>query len=59
MKDHAQDLLDQLAARGVLGVAFGANRVRLVTHYGITRDDVDDALSIVACCPGRVDMVGA
>lgn len=42
--------LDRLQAGGVLGIYFGGQRVRLVTHYGITRADVDAALAAV----GRV-----
>ena len=38
-------LLQHLGARGVLGVAFGKGRVRLVTHLMITDDDVETALA--------------
>jgi threonine aldolase len=36
--------LGRVAAEGVHGVAFGPNTVRLTTHFGITRDDIDEAL---------------
>jgi threonine aldolase len=39
--------LDRLRAEGVLGIHFGGQRVRMVTHYGITRANVDAALAAV------------
>jgi threonine aldolase len=37
----------RLREQGVLTTAFGPTRVRMVTHYGITRQDIDDALERV------------
>jgi threonine aldolase len=39
--------LDRLRAEGVLAIDFGGQRVRMVTHYGITRANVDAALAAV------------
>ncbi|MBE0610629.1 MAG: low-specificity L-threonine aldolase [Dehalococcoidia bacterium] len=50
-------LPDWLAAfeqQGVLAVAFGPQRMRLVTHINITRDDVDEALARIASIAGAV-----
>ncbi|MEX1103225.1 MAG: hypothetical protein WED87_03175, partial [Dehalococcoidia bacterium] len=33
---------------GVLAVAFGPQRMRLVTHINISREDIDEALSRIA-----------
>ena len=40
-------LADRLQAEGVLSIPFGGRLVRMVTHYGITREDVDAALAVV------------
>jgi threonine aldolase len=49
--DHAGvsagELSARLAAEGVLVHALGANLVRMVTHYHITMDDVEDAADAV------------
>ncbi len=45
------DLNEWLAAfreAGVLAVAFGPQRMRLVTHTNISREDIDDALARIA-----------
>lgn len=50
-------LPDWLAAfeqQGVLAVAFGPQRMRLVTHINITRNDVDQALARIASIAGAV-----
>ncbi|MBU0491366.1 MAG: low-specificity L-threonine aldolase [Chloroflexi bacterium] len=39
--------LQRLQAEGVLGVYFGGQMVRLVTHYGITRADIEATLVTV------------
>ncbi len=36
--------LQRVAAEGVQGVAFGPETVRLTTHYGITHENIEDAL---------------
>ncbi len=55
--DDPPVFLDRLAAEGVLGIHFGGRLVRLVTHYGITRADIDATLAIVQRvmpqCAGR------
>ncbi len=43
----AGELSARLAAEGVLVHALGANLVRMVTHYHITMDDVEDAAHAV------------
>lgn len=40
--------VEALGVEGVLASGFGANRVRFVTHYGIDREDVDTALSVIS-----------
>ena len=40
-------LADRLQAEGVLSIPFGGRLVRMVTHYGITREDVAAALAVV------------
>jgi threonine aldolase len=42
----ARDFEERCAKRGLLGGATGARRVRFVTHYGITADDIQSALKI-------------
>ena len=37
----------KLRDAGVLTSAFGPRRIRFVTHYGVTRDDIEDALERV------------
>jgi threonine aldolase len=44
----AEDLVKKLAARGVRVLSTGPTRLRAVTHYGITADDVDQTLSALA-----------
>ncbi len=48
------DWLSAFEEQGVLGVAFGPQRMRLVTHINITRDDVDEALARIASIAGAV-----
>ncbi len=45
--DNPPGFLERLAAEGVLGVYFGGRLVRLVTHYGITRADIEATLMAV------------
>lgn len=40
----AQELSQRLKEAGVLTTTFGPNRIRLVTHYGIASDDVEEAI---------------
>ena len=42
------ELVARLAARGVRMLSLGPNRLRAVTHYGITTEDVDRAVSALA-----------
>jgi threonine aldolase len=44
----AEDLVKKLAARGVRVLSTGPTRLRAVTHYGITANDVDQTLSALA-----------
>ena len=44
----AADLVATLAERGVLTLDLGPSRIRAVTHYGITADDVEKALSAMS-----------
>lgn len=41
----SQQFTDRLTASGVLTSGFGGSLVRLVTHYGVERADVEDALT--------------
>jgi len=44
----ADDLVKRLAARGVRVLSVGSNRLRVVTHYGVTTEDIDHALGVLA-----------
>lgn len=48
------DWLSAFEQQGVLAVAFGPQRMRLVTHINITRDDVDQALARIVSIAGAV-----
>lgn len=48
------DWLSALEQQGVLAVAFGPRRMRLVTHINITRDDIEEALRRFASLVGAV-----
>jgi threonine aldolase len=41
---EGQTFQRKLRDAGVLTSAFGPRRIRFVTHYGVTRDDINDAL---------------
>lgn len=43
----ASEFVTALEARAVRAVAFGPSRVRLVTHYGVSREEVDTALDAI------------
>jgi threonine aldolase len=45
--DDGAALQSRLRELGVLTTAFGPTRVRMVTHYGIERADIDEALERV------------
>lgn len=45
---QAQELLEKLAALGVKVSHMGGPRLRMVTHYGIDRGDIDEALAVTA-----------
>ncbi|MEJ2246289.1 MAG: low-specificity L-threonine aldolase [Acidobacteriota bacterium] len=49
-----EELLEQLDARGIKTFQTGPGIFRMVTHYGIERDDIDAALSVIreAVAPG-------
>jgi threonine aldolase len=42
----AAELASRLSAEGLLILPLGSRRLRAVTHYRITRDDIDDALGV-------------
>jgi threonine aldolase len=42
-----RDFLAALSAKGVLALPIGPDRVRMVTHYGIERGDIERALGAV------------
>lgn len=44
----AETLVLRLAERGIKMICSGPGRIRAVTHYGISREDVDATLSILA-----------
>ncbi len=43
----ADDVLDRLARRGLLAVAFGAHRLRITTHKDVSREDCERAVEIL------------
>ncbi|MEX0785459.1 MAG: low-specificity L-threonine aldolase [Dehalococcoidia bacterium] len=45
--DEGPAFQSRLREEGVLTTAFGPTRVRMVTHYGITRADIEEALNRV------------
>ena len=49
----AGTLVEKLAARGVRMLALGADSIRAVTHYGISAEDIEEAVSILS------DLMGA
>lgn len=53
-RGRLSDWLAALEQQGVLAVAFGPQRMRLVTHINITRDDVDEALARIVSIAGAV-----
>jgi threonine aldolase len=40
----AEEVLDRLAAEGVLAVSFGPTTLRFVTHKDVSRKDIDEAV---------------
>ncbi|MDA8187011.1 MAG: low-specificity L-threonine aldolase [Dehalococcoidales bacterium] len=46
-KEDPAQFVERLGSLGLKTLPFGGRRVRAVTHYGISRSDVDDALSLV------------
>ncbi len=44
----AERLVEELDAAGVRMLSVGPGRIRAVTHYGITADDIDSALAVVS-----------
>jgi threonine aldolase len=47
-KPQAEEFAKDAARRGLRILSTGPNRLRAVTHYGITAGDIDEALSILA-----------
>ncbi|MCI0889680.1 MAG: low-specificity L-threonine aldolase [Chloroflexi bacterium] len=45
--NEGQTFQRKLRDAGVLASVFGPRRIRFVTHYGVTRDDIEDALERV------------
>jgi threonine aldolase len=43
-----QDFVSRLKAQGILANALGAHSIRFVTHYQVSRRDVDKVLQVVA-----------
>ena len=43
----AEEVVGKLAEQGVLSLAIGPKSIRMVTHYGITRDDIERALEVI------------
>ncbi|NNC93562.1 MAG: low specificity L-threonine aldolase, partial [Acidimicrobiia bacterium] len=46
--ENAYRVCDELAARGVLMLPLGVDRVRAVTHLGIEMSDIDEAVKAVS-----------
>ena len=46
-KITAEKLVDELESRGVRILHLGPNRLRAVTHYGITAEDIDAAAEAI------------
>jgi len=44
----AHDLVEKMRANGVLACAFDPFRIRMVTHYGVSRGEVEEAARLVA-----------
>lgn len=44
----AQDFVAQLKLKGILANAQGAHGIRFVTHYQVSRKDVDKVLAVLA-----------
>jgi len=47
-KPYAEEYAKEAARRGLRILSTGPNRLRAVTHYGISAQDIDEALSILA-----------
>ncbi|MCB0494981.1 MAG: aminotransferase class I/II-fold pyridoxal phosphate-dependent enzyme [Cyclobacteriaceae bacterium] len=45
--DDVQKRLAQFKEKGVLGVAFGENQIRFVTHLDFTEDDLEQTIKII------------
>ena len=46
----AQEFASSMASRGVKMGAIGTRRLRAVTHYGTTAEDIDEALAVAGAC---------
>jgi len=47
-KPHGEEFAREAARHGLRILSVGPNRLRAVTHYGISAEDIDQALSILA-----------
>ncbi len=57
MDRPVHEFMDALKSRGVLSSFVSGRKMRMVTHYGIGTEDVDDALNVVeAVAGGRGDV---
>ena len=54
----AQEFMNALKERGVLTSYTGGRRVRMVTHYGIAVEDIDEALGVVESVTGERGRAG-
>lgn len=54
VQGRLNDWLAAFEREGVLAVAFGPQRMRLVTHINITRTDIDEALARIQRTVGAV-----
>lgn len=54
VRGNLNDWLGAFQREGVLAVAFGAQRMRLVTHINVSREDIDEVLGRVQRAVGAV-----
>ena len=54
LRGELNDWLGALEREGVLAVAFGPQRMRLVTHIDVSSADVDEALRRIQSAVGAV-----
>jgi len=44
----AKEFVDKLKGNGIKANEFGEYKVRMVTHYDVTREDIDYAIDVTA-----------